>query len=113
MFGQTNKSVYLCTTNIKCCDKNSHFALNKQLKTKENIIMAKTLESYINELQERFEAKVKAAKRHYDAGRVDCKCGIYDKWYRYNTLDDGRAYDLGWTEQNKTTQNEKVQFIQG
>lgn len=43
--------------------------------------------------------------------KCDCKNGIYDKWYRYNRKDDGAAYDKAWMEQNKETQNEKVQFI--
>ena len=33
------------------------------------------------------------------------------QWYRYNAANDGMAYDLGWTEQNKTTQNGVVRFI--
>lgn len=41
----------------------------------------------------------------------DCQAGVYDKWYRYNAANDGMAYDLGWTEQNKTTQNGVVRFI--
>lgn len=29
------------------------------------------------------EAKVTQAKQHYESGRRDCECGVYDKWYRY------------------------------
>lgn len=47
----------------------------------------------------------------YLQGINDCKCGIYDKWFRYNHKDEGQAYDLGWMFQNQTTQNEKVLFI--
>lgn len=28
-------------------------------------------------------------------GYEDRMAGYYDKWYRYNRLDEGRAYDLG------------------
>lgn len=47
----------------------------------------------------------------YEQGINDCKCGIYDKWFRYNHKDEGQAYDLGWMFQNQTTKNEKVLFI--
>ena len=57
------------------------------------------------------ELEVKAMRRHYEAGRRDCQLGVYDKWYRYNTVQDGRAYDIGWMEQNETTQNETVKFL--
>lgn len=49
--------------------------------------------------------------RHYEAGKRDCQVGVYDKWYRYNTANGGAAYDLGWTEQNETTRNDVVRFI--
>ena len=47
----------------------------------------------------------------YKAGRRDCKAGVYDKWYRYNRKQDGRAYDKGWCDQNKTTKCESVVFL--
>lgn len=52
-----------------------------------------------------------AARKDADAAKRDCKNGIYDKWYRYNRNDDGAAYDKAWMEQNKETQNEKVEFL--
>lgn len=47
----------------------------------------------------------------FRAGIRDCKGSIYDKWYRYNRRDDGAAYDKGWMQQNKSTQCEKVTFL--
>lgn len=44
-------------------------------------------------------------------GIIDCKQGIYDKFFRYNRNDDGSAYDAGWQYQNMTTQNDSVNFI--
>lgn len=53
-----------------------------------------------------------ATQEHdYLQGVNDCKCGIYDKWFRYNHNDEGQAYDLGWMIQNETTKNERVIFI--
>lgn len=72
----------------------------------------KKLEDYINEIKKDAEYRISAAKKHYECGKSDCKAGYYDKWYRYNTPQDGRAYDLGWMEQNAETQNETVQFIE-
>jgi hypothetical protein len=51
-------------------------------------------------------------KEYSKYGARDCRCGIYDKWYRYNTIDDGKAYDDGWVEQNKITQNDEVRFLE-
>lgn len=34
--------------------------------------------------------------RDYEAGQRDRRFGIYDKWYRYNHRDEGKAYDEGW-----------------
>jgi len=31
----------------------------------------------------------------FEAGKRDRLAGYYDKWYRYNRLDDGAAYDAG------------------
>lgn len=58
-------------------------------------------------------AKIKQAKHDYEQAEEDCKIGVYDKWFRYHREDDGMAYDLGWMNQNKTTQNELVKFIRG
>lgn len=52
--------------------------------------------------------KNEVAQKDYNQGMQDCKLGIYDKWYRYNHPYDGMAYELGWCEQNQTTQNEVV-----
>ena len=71
----------------------------------------KTIEDYIKKIHEEAKSKEVAAKRDYEAGKRDCKAGTYDKWYRYNTSNDGLAYDLGWTEQNKETKNETVRFL--
>ena len=34
-------------------------------------------------------------ERDFEAGRRDRMAGYYDKWYRYNRVDDGAAYDAG------------------
>ena len=70
-----------------------------------------TIDSYIKQIHEEAKSREVAARRHYEAGKCDCQAGYYDKWYRYNTRNDGLAYDLGWTEQNKETQNGVVRFI--
>lgn len=74
-----------------------------------------TFENLITELEDaaakRLASQIETAKHDYQEGMNDCKAGIYDKWFRYNHRDSGRAYDLGWMEQNKTTQNETVSFI--
>lgn len=59
------------------------------------------------------KAKIRQAKHNYKQAEEDCKNGIYDKWFRYHRKDDGMAYDLGWMNQNKTTQNETVKFVRG
>lgn len=33
--------------------------------------------------------------RDFEAGKRDRLVGYYDKWYRYNRNDDGKAYDNG------------------
>lgn len=71
-----------------------------------------TINDYIKEIRKSMERRIEAERHNYERGKSDCKAGYYDKWYRYNTPQDGRAYDLGWTEQNAETQNEKVQFIE-
>jgi hypothetical protein len=32
----------------------------------------------------------------FNFGKRDKSGGFYDKWYRYNRLDDGAAYDAGF-----------------
>ena len=65
---------------------------------------------YTNEVVEYIECKL-TALQDFRKGIIDCKAGIYDKWYRYNRKDDGAAYDKGWMRQNKTTMVEHVEFI--
>lgn len=71
-----------------------------------------TINDYIKEMRKSMERRIDVEKHNYERGKSDCKAGFYDKWYRYNTPHDGRAYDLGWQEQNAETQNETVQFIE-
>ena len=47
-----------------------------------------------------FETAVKDLERGYSERMV----GYYDKWYRYNHADEGRAYDAG---QRMATENPK------
>lgn len=69
------------------------------------------LDCYKEALTAKLAFELSRAANHYDAGVRDCKAGIYDKWYRYHTPNDGQAYDMGWIEQNKETENEKVTFL--
>lgn len=73
----------------------------------------KDLEKYLEQIQSDAEMRKAIAKADYLIAKRDCKNSIYDKWYRYNRKDDGYAYDLGWMEQNKETQVEIIQFING
>ena len=65
-----------------------------------------------NTIMEQAQQRILTARHDYNAGMNDCKHSVYDKWFRYHRKDDGRAYDLGWMAQNKTTKVETVQFIQ-
>ena len=38
---------------------------------------------------------IKTASKDIECGYRDRMVGYYDKWYRYNRADEGRAYDLG------------------
>ena len=38
---------------------------------------------------------------HYKAGFNDAMSGLYDKWYRYNSEDNGFSYDIGFKEAKK------------
>lgn len=38
---------------------------------------------------------LKTASKDVEFGYRDRMVGYYDKWYRYNRADEGRAYDLG------------------
>ena len=37
------------------------------------------------------------ATRDASNGAKDAKAGFYDKWYRYNRIDEGQAYDNGFS----------------
>ena len=56
-------------------------------------------------------ARIEQARHDYNRGMEDCRAGIYEKWYRYNHSDDGRAYDTGWMEQNRETKVENIKFV--
>ena len=71
------------------------------------------MEALIKAIQTRADEKILTARKDFQKGEIDCKNGIYDKWYRYHREDDGLAYDKGWMFQNKTTQNEEVKFLSG
>lgn len=71
----------------------------------------KNLEQHIDELNQQHEYRISVIKYDYEKGMNDCKLGVYDKWYRYNRIDDGQAYDLGWMSMNKNIQNESVKFL--
>lgn len=73
----------------------------------------KTIEDYLNHIYEEAEQKANVAKSDYQSGKNDCIIGVFDKWYRYNRPYGGLAYELGWVEQNRTTQNDKVDFLCG
>lgn len=73
----------------------------------------RTLDNIIADIQNEASRRIETAKKDYEIGKRDCKCGIYDKWYRYNHSDEGAAYGAGWMEQNKTTKNTAVQFLAG
>lgn len=71
----------------------------------------RTIQDYLREIYERAAQQAGQAEKDYRVGERHCMQGLYDKWYRYNRDDDGEAYDLGWTTQNATTQNDTVRFI--
>lgn len=70
------------------------------------------LDKLLNLIDEEANRQKEQARKDFEAGMNDCKAGVYDKWYRYHHQYDGAAYDAGWVEQNKTTQNEKVRFME-
>ena len=41
------------------------------------------------------EAYLETARKDIKQGYNERKVGYYDKWFRYNHADEGRAYDLG------------------
>lgn len=72
----------------------------------------KLLSALVGEIQNDADRRIENTRRFYEAGKRDCTAGIYDKWYRYNTYQDGRAYDIGWMEANEQVQNEAVKFLE-
>lgn len=50
------------------------------------------------------KAYLETARKDIENGYKERMVGYYDKWYRYNHADEGRAYDLGVKE---ATTNEK------
>lgn len=69
------------------------------------------INTYTREIMAQAESKCTTARHDYVKGEQDCKAGIYDKWFRYHRDDDGRAYDMGWMEQNQISQVEKIIFL--
>ena len=62
---------------------------------KEVYDMTKTeLTNALAELNVKGEA-LKTAERDITIGYRDRLVGYYDKWYRYNRKDEGKAYDKG------------------
>lgn len=84
--------------------------MTKKIQAMANVIYPE-LQTLANMIAAEADKKLQTAVKDYECGMNDCKNGIYDKWYRYHHPYDGRAYDLGWCEQNKTTQNETVRFL--
>ena len=77
-----------------------------------NEIQNETLDKMVLGIKHEADERIAQALKHYEAGKLDCENGIYDKWYRYNTYQDGRAYDIGWMEVNEEVQNENVRFLE-
>jgi hypothetical protein len=50
----------------------------------------------LNSKLESIKLKTRTAKSDIEQGQCDKKAGYYDKWYRYNRIDDGKAYDKGF-----------------
>ena len=71
----------------------------------------KKLEQYIEQLNKQHQERIEIVKNDYEKGQIDCRAGIYDKFYRYNITDDGQSYDLGWTNEHEFVQNEIVKFL--
>lgn len=59
------------------------------------------------------EAYLEHAKKDIRQGYKERGAGFYDKWYRYNCFDNGRAYDLGVSEAVNTPGcSPDVQYIE-
>ncbi len=72
-----------------------------------------TLDDYLIHIQTMADAKKSAAVLLFKLGASDCSRGIYDKWYRYHSYDEGFAYDMGWRKSNERVKNDNVIFING
>lgn len=57
--------------------------------------VAETFNPYGADSSYCYEAYVAQATKDIKAGYNDRMVGYYDKWYRYNRRDEGRAYDIG------------------
>lgn len=64
-------------------------------------------------LEELNEFYIETAMKDIRCGYNDRMVGFYDKWYRYNHSDEGRAYDFGVREALNTEKcKENVQYIE-
>lgn len=70
--------------------------------------------SEVGVVRERSSNPVNAmARKDYQAGRMDRRFGIYDKWYRYNHRDEGKAYDEGWQSVKRKDKWNKLTILNG
>ena len=49
--------------------------------------------------------------RDWQAGYRDATGGFYDKWYRHNRKDEGKAYDAGYQYAKKIGTAKKEQSV--
>ena len=77
-----------------------------------NEIQNETLDKMVLGIKHEADERIAQALKTLWGWQRDCENGIYDKWYRYNTYQDGRAYDIGWMEVNEEVQNENVRFLE-
>lgn len=57
------------------------------------------------------DAYIEIAMKDISNGYKERMVGYYDKWYRYNRSDEGRAYDLGVKEATKSDKCEEEMHI--
>lgn len=69
-----------------------------------------TLKQFLASIDEDAKRKKLRAKADFNAAVNDCRCGLYDKWFRYHREDSGLAYDVGWMHANETIKVDKVTF---
>lgn len=63
--------------------------------------------------EEMDEMYLGTARKDIKCGYDDRSVGYYDKWYRYNHFDEGRAYDRGQREAARTPGcRDDLQFIE-